>query len=72
MFGQPVVKYTYKTAGIFIGLVTLQQVWGVDFNTAVQRADKVTKDWILRFYGKNKPFSTEELVSVMRSLAPPS
>lgn len=66
------VEYNYSvgTAGMFIALVALQQVWGVDFNTSVGRANKLMKGFIKAHAGKTFTLSTEDVVGLMTKLSP--
>ena len=62
--------YSRETAALLVSLVGLQQVWGVDFETAVGRADAAVKAFLQKHRGKAVVFETAQIVELMRSLAP--
>ena len=62
--------YSRETAGLLVAIVALQQTWGVDFDTAVQRGDAAIKALLAAHRGRAVVFETEQIVHLMRSVAP--
>lgn len=63
------ISYTTGGAGLLTALVSLQQVWGVEFHTAVQNAHRVITAHVKQ-HGQ-RGVDLEEVVKLMLAVAPP-
>ena len=63
--------YSRETAGLLVAMVALQQVWGVDFDTAVQRGDAAIKAFLGAHRGRAVVFDAAQIVELMRRVTPP-
>ncbi len=61
------ISYSIGTVGVLVALVALQQVWGVDFETATVRGHDALTRFANRLQGA---YTFEDAVALMRELAP--
>ncbi len=63
------IAYNQQTSALLISIVGLQQVWGVDFNTAVERGHQAISQFLTQHAGRNT-VDRQAIEYLMASVAP--